>query len=93
MKDMRAKFAKIIGSIVVSLALGLICIISVRAQQAGRNSSLPTVTTNWVGYLVAGRTDISDRITPNPSPTVDRQVEIGLRSDGVVIWREATRAK
>jgi len=93
MGDMKAKFAKIVGSIIVLLGLGSICIVSVRAQKTGRDSSPSIVTTNWVGYLVAGRTDMSDRITSNPSPTVIRQVEIGLRSDGVVIWREMTKAK
>ena len=90
---MRAKYAKIVGSTIALLALASICILSVRAQQSASNSSSSTVTTNWVGYLVAGRHDTFDRITPHPSPTVDRQVEIGLRSDGVVIWREALKTK
>lgn len=89
MWDMRMKTARIVGSIV----LGLICIVGVRAQQTAHNSSSSSVTTNWVGCLVAGQTDPADRITWNSSPTVIRQVELGLRSDGVVIWREATKGK
>ena len=88
---MKANLAKILGSAVALLALGSICIIGVRAQQTAKNLSSSAVTTNWVGYLVAGRGDAFDRITPNPSPTIVRQVEIGLRSDRVVIWREATQ--
>lgn len=75
------------------LALGATCMIGVRAQQSAKNATSPAVTTNWVGYLVAGRSDPHDPITANPFPTVVRQVEIGLRSDGVVIWREATNTK
>ena len=93
MIDMRASLIKVVGSGIVLLALGSVCIIGVRGQQAARNSSPSAVTTNWVGYLVAGRTDTADRITQNPSPTIIRQVELGLRSDGVVIWREATKTK
>jgi len=92
---MTPKINKIIGSSIALLALGMICILGVRAQQrqnAAPSGPLP-VTTNWVGYFVAGQNDTLDRITPNPSPTIIRQVEIGLRSDGVVIWREADRTK
>ncbi|HEV2393297.1 MAG TPA: hypothetical protein VG146_13160 [Verrucomicrobiae bacterium] len=85
---MRANFIKIVGPAIL-LALGSIFLISVRAQKTGSSSSSVAMTTNWVGCLVAGRSDASDRISPGPSPTIVRQVEIGLRSDGVVIWREA----
>jgi hypothetical protein len=91
MDDMRSTFAKIIGSTVAFLALGSIFFVGVRAQQTTRSS--PAITTNWVGYLVAGQNDTSDRITLNPGPTVVGQVEIGLRSDGIVVWRESTKTK
>jgi hypothetical protein len=90
---MRAKFVKITGATLLALALGSSCFLGVRAQQTAGNPSSASVTTNWVGYLVAGRIDQSDRITPNPSPTIVRQVEIGLRSDGVVIWRETAKTQ
>src|SRR5258708_3361397 len=93
MWDMRMKAAKIVGSAMALLALGFICIVGVRAQQSANNSTSSVVATNWVGYLVAGQTDTADRITQNPSPTIIRRVELGLRSDGVVIWREATKTK
>jgi hypothetical protein len=91
--DMRGKSNKIVVSAMGVLLLGAIGIIGVRGQQSDRNSHRPTISTNWVGYLVAGRLDTTDQITPNPFPTVSRQVEIGLRSDGVVVWREAANGK
>jgi hypothetical protein len=92
---MKTKIAKIVGSIIVVLvlAVGSIIIITVRGQPTGGSSAASNVTTNWLGYLVAGQADEADRISPNPSPTVVRHVEIGLRSDGVVVWREAGRGK
>jgi hypothetical protein len=90
---MRASFAKIAGATVALLALGWVCVIGIRAQQTASNSGSSTITTNWIGYLVSGGTDTLDRITPSPSPRVVRQIEIGLRSDGVVIWREAPEAR
>ena len=89
---MSSSFAKIVGSTIALLVLGSICILGVRAQQnTGNGASI--VSTNWIGYLVTGQSDAFDRITPGPSPTIIRQVEIGLRSDGVVIWREAPKNK
>jgi hypothetical protein len=90
---MKASFYKAVGLTLLFLVLGSIWIIGVRGQQAGSSSRSSAVTTNWVGYLVTGQNDPSDRITRNPSATVVREIEIGLRSDGVVIWREAPMAK
>ena len=90
---MRAQFTRIFGSIIALLVLGAICITGLRAQQTARSSKSSTKTTNWVGNLVIGQPDLSDRITSMPSPEVNRQVEIGLRSDGVVIWRDASKTK
>jgi hypothetical protein len=88
---MRATIAKIVGSAIALVALGSICVIGLRAQQTGGNARSAAVTTHWVGCLVAGQSDTLDRITPGPSPAIVRQVELGLRSDGVAVWREATR--
>jgi hypothetical protein len=90
---MKTHLAKIVGIPIALLALGTIGILGVHAQQRSSILSSSTVTTNWVGCVVVGRNDDLDRITPNPSPTVIRQVEIGLRSDGVVVWRAATDAR
>jgi hypothetical protein len=91
--DMKATFAKIVGSAIALPALGAICIMGVRAQPTAGNLRSSALTTNWVGYLVAGQSDTIDRMTPNPSPTIVRRVEIGLRGDGVVIWRNAIQQK
>lgn len=85
------EFAKRVGVTIAVLAFGVMCIVGARGQQSARSSASPSLTTNWVGYLVAGQQDFVDRINPTPSPAVVRQVEIGLRSDGIVIWREVRR--
>ncbi len=94
---MRAKFAKIAGSTIALLALASIGILGTRAQQTGGNSTSSAVTTNWLGYLVVGVENLgfSDPMpgTTGPHPTMVPRVQIGLRSDGVVIWREATMPK
>ena len=90
---MKANFCKVVGLALLLLILGSAWIIGGCAQQAGGSSGSSAVVTNWVGYLVAGQNDTSDRIARNPSATVLRDIEIGLRNDGVVIWREAPRAK
>ncbi len=46
-----------------------------------------------MGYLVVGQDDTLGRISGTPSPTTIRQVEIGLRSDGIVVWREAAKTR
>lgn len=46
---------------------------------------------NWVGYLVYGtETEVDRSIIPQPSgfsPNVDSDIVIGLREDGVVVWK------
>lgn len=50
----------------------------------------PQVTTNWMGYLVIGKHDTGDRfVIGGPYPQAKSDIEIGLRSDGVVVWRKA----
>lgn len=92
-EDMRTKSSKLIGSTLVLLALGSLGIIEIHAQQKAGNARSPALGTNWVGYLVAGRRDSTDPISTSPFPSIVGQVEIGLRSDGVVIWRKATNPK
>ncbi len=87
---MKANFCKVVGWTLLILILGSIWM---RAQQSGGHSGSSGVVTNWVGFLVAGQNDTSDRITRNPSATVVREIQLGLRSDGVVIWRAAPMAK
>jgi len=87
--NMTTKLLKRAGLGIVVVIFGFVAILAVRGQQSSSTSGALPVTTNWVGYLVIGQNDSFDRITSGPSPTTVRQIEIGLRSDGVVIWRES----
>jgi hypothetical protein len=89
---MKSKLVKIAGLTAV-LAFGLVCIVKIHAQQTMSTPGAPPTTTNWIGYLVVGKSDSTDRIARGLFPTTVRQVEIGLRSDGVVLWRRPLDAK
>jgi hypothetical protein len=90
---MSYKFYRIAGPAVVLAILAWVFVAGTRAQQAMNPLRTSSLTTNWIGCLVAGKEDALDRIAPGPSPTVVRQVEIGLRSDGVVVWRNISPAR
>ncbi len=85
---------------IVIVALGLVSLASLRAQP-NTNPSRPFVlTTNWLGYLVAGqdwtKAQLVDRMPgagPKVVPQAIPQFQIGLRSDGVVVWRAAPNTK
>ena len=62
-------------------------ILGTRAQSIPGGSG--SVTTNWIGCLVIGKDDTMDRLTRGPHPATVESVEIGLRSDGVVVWQPA----
>ena len=58
--------------------------------QAQEKAAAAQITTNWVGGLVVGKKEMGDPIAGNHLfPQADGEIEIGLRSDGVVIWRKA----
>ena len=87
---MKSKFSKATGMTVALILVGSAYFAGVRAQQSPAKPGAIPVTTNWTGYLVVGKNDSADSINAaGPSPTVTREVEIGLRSDGVVVWRNA----
>jgi hypothetical protein len=86
---MKTRLLKLAGLAIALVVLCSIALVTVHAQQGASKSG--AASTNWVGYLVVGQNDKIDRITSYPAPTTMRQVEIGLRSDGIVIWREKTR--
>ena len=75
----------IVGAVLVTS----VSLVGVRAQQSKANANL--LSTNWVGYLVFGSEESMDPIARGPHPTTERQIEIGLRSDGVVIWQRARK--
>jgi hypothetical protein len=63
-----------------------LAIIAIRAQPSGRKSDSSRPSTNWVGYLVIGKTDV-DPIAIGPHPVSVNDIQLGLRNDGVVVWR------
>ena len=74
---------KKIVSIITLLAIAFFSIGFVTAQSMQK--------TNWVGYLVHGiKTHVDKSIVPEPtgfSPAVDGEIVLGLREDGVVVWK------
>lgn len=86
---MRAKF---LGITVFAVGLAAFSyILGIRAQSIAGRPVTSLMTTNWVGRLVTGKDDAIDRIAPGNHPTTVDPVEIGLRSDGVVVWRNASK--
>jgi hypothetical protein len=88
LKGMKAKFFKAGGIAVLAVC---VYILGTRAQPITGGSN--SVTTNWIGCLVVGKDDTMDRLARGPHPATDGSVEIGLRSDGVVVWRPAVGMK
>jgi hypothetical protein len=86
---MNAKSQKLVGLVVLVAVLGLGWFMGLHAQTAPNKPSSSQVTTNWIGCAVVGQEDRLDPIAPGPHATTVPKVEIGLRSDGVVVWRNA----
>jgi hypothetical protein len=85
MKRTRIKMAA--GLAVLILAY-LFCV-RPRAQAPDKSEN-----TNWMGYLVVGKKESFDPIAGRkPYPEASTRVQIGLRADGVVVWRNALNAK
>lgn len=86
---MKAKLWKIAALILGLTTLAYIA--SIHAQSVTVKSA--SISTNWVGCLVVGQPEPTDPISRARFPTSLDRVEIGLRSDGVVVWRNAANAK
>jgi hypothetical protein len=86
---MKANLLKGVGLFSALVVFGLVRIAGTRAQPAAGGSNSSMVTTNWIGCLVVGKGDPIDSIARGPFPTPLHQVQVGLRSDGVVVWRQA----
>jgi hypothetical protein len=84
---------RITGMATAFAALGLVFMVGIHAQPTTNKANAPLMTTNWIGNLVIGAEDSGDRIARGPMPNVLPNVQIGLRSDGVVIWRSTGNAK
>jgi len=91
---MKTKLLKAAGLTAAFLIFASAYVAGLRAQQSTAKSGAPPAPTNWIGPLVVGQNDSADPIAVGgPHPTVAPHVEIGLRSDGVVVWRKALSAK
>ena len=88
--SMKPKTIKIVGIAMTLAAFGFVLIIRSYGQQA--QSGSVSTTTRWSGFLVVGKTDSVDKIA-GAYPAADQTVEIGLRSDGVVVWRKVAPSK
>ena len=84
---MRDRILKITGAALVTIAA--IWLLNVNAQENKRSPGGPAITTNWLGCVVVGKGDSIDAISPSPYPQCAQQFQLGLRSDGVVVWRSA----
>jgi hypothetical protein len=85
---MNAKYLKILAVFAAVLAGAMFCIN--RSAQAQDKPVATQISTNWVGGLVIGKREKGDPIAGRGMfPHADADIEIGLRSDGVVVWRNA----
>ncbi len=89
--DMKKKFLKIAVAAIALAVFGSLRVVGISAQQNEGKSSTPSLSTNWIGFVVFGKEESLDKITRQAYPTADRQVEIGLRSDGIVVWRRTPK--
>ena len=82
-----------IGVLVAALlALGLVCLVGTHGQENKNRLSMTPLTTNWLGYVAFGKDDLLDRMGGlGPYPAADRETQIGLRSDGIVVWRKTPK--
>jgi len=61
------------------------------STQAEEKPTVPA-TTNWVGGLVVAKKEMGDPIAGHQLfPHADADIEIGLRSDGAVVWRKRSK--
>ena len=85
MKTKHLKLAALVAAAVVGLTVTFRS--GVHAQD---KPAAPQVSTNWMGCLVIGKNDTNDRfVIGGPYPQAKSEIDIGLRSDGVVVWRKA----
>lgn len=77
--------------VILLVAALFICFRSDLQAQPNKN---PTLSTNWVGYVVFGEKESIDSIAGHqPFPKADENLQLGLRSDGVVVWRRVSSQK
>ena len=73
-------------------SLSVISLIAVVCFSLGFATAQSIEDVKWVGYLVHGaETQVDKSIVPEPSkfsPKVDGDIALGLRDDGVVVWKQ-----
>lgn len=95
---MKTKFFSIsipIAIVVVAVFAYAIGLHAQQQQQQSRRKSdapSPVLTTNWLGYLVVGESENLDSMPGlGPYPKALADLQIGIRSDGVLVCRKAAR--
>jgi hypothetical protein len=87
MKRIRLKLAAVLAALIV----GLIIWVQPNGQAQGKGGT-PPLSTNWVGCIVVGKAETGDPIGGRrPFPQADSEIQLGLRSDGVVVWQKARK--
>lgn len=76
---------------------GLIAFGAIICFMLGFTTAISMQETNWLGHLVHGIwSEPNPGIYPKQSeyvPVVDGSIIIGLREDGVVVWKKAEEAE
>jgi hypothetical protein len=80
---------------ILAIVFASTIVVTIHARQGAPGSPLTRVTTNWIGYVVIGESSSIDGMpgTTKPLPKAITHLELGLRSDGVVVWRSARPAQ
>ncbi len=87
MKRNRLKMAAVLAAPI----LGLIIWVQANGQAQGKGGP-PPLSTNWVGCIVVGKVETGDPIGGRrPFPQADPEIQLGLRSDGVVVWQKTRK--
>jgi hypothetical protein len=61
---------------------------TVRAAEPTVDELMPEVTIQWLGAVTYSKITTDEAGTKAPNVLAHEQYAIGLRSDGVVVWRE-----
>jgi hypothetical protein len=88
---MKTTSLKMLALMILLIGAFLACFRSDLQAQPNKN---PTLSTNWIGYIVFGQKEAGDPIAGHrPFPTADDTLQLGLRSDGIVVWRRVPSEK
>jgi hypothetical protein len=88
---MKQKLLKIGGPTAALVIFGSVWLVRIQAQDDKNRSGMQQMRTNWIGYVVFGKEESLDPISGRAYPAADPQMQIGLRSDGIVVWRRTPK--